>query len=147
MSEFFLRPANKSDTPAIYDLIREGRINPLGLDWKRFILAQTEDGEVVGCGQIKPHRDGSKELASFAVTQSWQGRGVARAIIEYLIESIECPMYLMCVSKMKPMYEKFGFRVLDRDEMPKYFQRLNRLARFVEPLRKQGQKLLVMIRD
>lgn len=145
--DFSLRPANEADTPAIYDLIREGKINPLGLDWKRFVLAETQDGAVIGCGQIKPHRDGSQELASIAVTQSWQRRGAARAIIEHSIESVEGPLYLMCVSTMGPMYEKFGFRVLDRDEMPRYFQRVSKLAGFVELLRRQGEKLLIMGRD
>ena len=82
---FTLRPAAKQDTPAIYDLIIEGRINPTGIEWQRFILAVTADGEVIGCGQLKPHRDGSLELASIAVTSAWQGKGVARAIIEQLI--------------------------------------------------------------
>ena len=145
--DYSLRPADNTDSPGIYDLIREGRINPLGLDWKRFVLAETQDSEVIGCGQIKPHRDGSQELASLAVTQSWQGRGVARAIIEHLIEAIEGPLYLMCVSTMGPMYEKFGFRALKRDEMPRDFRRISKLVGFVEPLQKQGKKLLVMGRE
>ena len=145
--DFLLRLAVEADTPAIYDLIREGKINPFGLDWKRFVLVETPDGEVIGCGQIKPHRDGSQELASIAVTQSWQGRGVARAIIEYMIEGVDGPLYLMCVSTMGPLYEKFGFRALERDEMPKYYRRVSKLAGFVEPLRKQGKKLLIMGRD
>ncbi len=144
---FSLRPANEADTPAIYGLIREGKINPLGLDWKRFVLAETLDSEVIGCGQIKPHRDGSQELASIAITQSWQGKGVARRIIEHLIEGIEGPLFLMCISTMGPMYEKFGFRALERDEMPRYFRRVSKLAGFVEPLVKEEKQLLVMGRD
>ena len=144
---FTLRPAKIEDSPAIYDLIIEGHINPTGLDWRRFILAVTPEGEAIGCGQIKPHRDGSQELASIAVTPAWQGKGVARAIIEHLIDGVDSPLYLMCVSTMGPMYEKFGFRGLNEDEMPKYFRRVSKLAGFIEPLRKEGQTLLGMGRE
>jgi N-acetylglutamate synthase-like GNAT family acetyltransferase len=145
--DFIFRPAEKEDTPAIYDLIKEGRINPTGLDWQRFILAVTPEGEAIGCGQIKPHRDGSQELASIAVTSAWQGKGVARAIIERLMDGVDTPLYLMCVSTMGPMYEKFGFRGLEEDEMPKYFRRVSKLAGFIEPLQKEGHTLLVMGRE
>jgi len=33
------------------------------------------------------------------------------------------------------------------EEMPKYFRRVSRMAAFIEPLRKEGKKLLVMGRD
>jgi amino-acid N-acetyltransferase len=145
--DFTLRPAEIEDTPTIYDLIIEGRINPTGLDWQRFILAVTSEGETIGCGQIKPHRDGSQELASIAVTPAWQGKGVARAIIQRLTAGVDTPLYLMCVSTMGPMYEKFGFRELDEEKMPKYFRRVSKLAGFIEPLRKEGQTLLVMGRE
>ena len=142
--DFTLRPATKEDTSAIYDLVIEGRINPTGLDWQRFILAVTPEGKAIGCGQIKPHRDDSQELASIAVTSAWQGKGIARAIIERLMDGADTPLYLMCVSDMGPMYEKFGFRGLEEGEMPKYFRRVSKLAAFIEPLRKEGKKLLVM---
>lgn len=143
--DFTLRPARHADTPAIYDLVREGRINPTGIDWARFVLAETVKGDVIGCGQLKPHKDGSMELASIVVTEAWRGKGVARAIIEDLISRHDGPLYLMCVSDNGPMYEKFGFKALEEDQMPKYFRRVSRLASFIEPLRKEGLKLLVMV--
>jgi len=145
--DFTLRPAKKEDTPAIYDLVLEGHINPTGIDWQRFTLAVTPEGAVIGCGQIKPHGDGSQELASIAVTAAWRGNGVARAIIEHLMAGVDTPLYLMCVSDMGPMYEKFGFRGLEEEEMPRYFRRISKMAAFIEPLRKEGMKLLVMGRD
>ena len=144
--DFTLRPARHTDTPAIYDLVREGRINPTGIDWTRFVLAETLEGDVIGCGQLKPHRDGSMELASIVVTQAWRGRGVARAIIKSLISKHDGPLYLICVSDNGPMYEKFGFRALEEEQMPKYFRRVSKMASFIEPLRKEGKSLLVMRR-
>lgn len=144
---YSLRPAIKEDSPAISKLVREGKINPTGLDWRRFLLAESADGQVIGCGQIKPHRDGSQELASLVVTGVWRSRGIARALIEALIEEQAGPLYLMCRSNLGPLYERFNFRALDDEEMPKYFRRISKLAAIIEPLRNEGVTLLVMVRD
>ncbi|MFC1936560.1 GNAT family N-acetyltransferase [Chloroflexota bacterium] len=139
-----LRSARHQDTPAIYDLVIEGKINPSGLDWERFVVAETAEGQVVGCGQIKPHQDGSMELASISVTKAWRRKGLARAIIERLMEGHVDPLYLMCRSSDGPLYEKFGFQELIEDQMPRYFRRVSKLAGIIEPLSRNGVSLLVM---
>jgi N-acetylglutamate synthase-like GNAT family acetyltransferase len=142
-----LRAASETDAGIIRDLVHSGRINPTGLDWQRFILAQTAEGEVIGCGQVKPHRDGSKELASIVVHPDWRGRGVARKIIEELLASHPGELYLMCRSELGSLYEKFGFRAIQPGEMPKYFRRISRLAGLLESLAREESSLLVMKRD
>ena len=142
-----VRLANQNDSSAIRRLVISGGINPTGLDWRRFIVAEAPDGRVIGCGQIKPHRDGSHELASIAVAPEWRERGVARAIIERLLASQDGDLYLMCRSRLGPLYEKFGFQALAETEMPKYFKKVSRLASFVEYFNKERETLLVMKRD
>lgn len=144
---YSLRPAQENDTAAINRLIKEGRINPTGLDWRRFLLAVTATGEVIGCGQIKPHRDGSSELASIAVAEIWRGKGVAGEIIRQLIAGHEGPLYLMCRSGLGELYQKFGFRLLEPDEMPRYFKHISVVGRIISALQSQGETLLVMGRD
>jgi len=146
MKSTFLRPATAEDIPRIRSLVLAAHINPTGLDWSRFIVAITPEDKIIGCGQIKPHRDGSHELASIVVQPTWRGRGVARGIIEHLLASEEGKLYLMCRSVLGPLYEKFSFRALEHDEMPKYFQRVSRLNSVIEILRKEGETLLVMAR-
>lgn len=143
---FSLRPANQSDAGAIRSLVLQGGINPTGLDWRRFIVAALPSGEVIGCGQIKPHRDGSFEMASIAVRPGWRGRGVARAIITRLLTSHTGELYLMCRSPLGPLYEKFGFRELQEEEMPRYFRRVSRVIRLAGALFREGERLLVMKR-
>ena len=41
------------------------------------------------------------------------------------------PLYLMCRQGLRPLYEKFGFRVIDIDAMPPYFRRISRIIRFL----------------
>jgi N-acetylglutamate synthase-like GNAT family acetyltransferase len=145
--EFSLRTAVETDAPTIRAIIRVAQINPIGLDWRRFLLAVSADGEVVGCGQVKPHGDGTRELASIAVIPAWRGRGVARAIIERLLASHPGPLYLTTRAHLGPLYEKFGFRSLSPDEMPPYFRRISRLARAVGALGLIPEDLLVMKRE
>lgn len=144
---FTLRPATQADFPTIRLLIRSVQINPIGLDWRRFIVAVTPNGALIGCGQVKPHRDGSRELASIAVLPGWRGQGVARAIIERLVAAHPGPLYLTCRSSLGAFYERFGFRTIELAEMPPYFRRISRLAKALGIIGLIGENLLVMKRE
>ena len=144
MTIYTLRPAQESESRQIKELIQLVGINPMGLDWKRFIVAVNERDEMIGCGQLKPHGTDILELASIAVYPEHQGRGVARAIIEYLLRDSPRPLYLMCESSLGPLYEKFGFRGISYEEMPRYFQRLSKLAGLVTSLARREERLLIM---
>ena len=144
MTNHTLRPAGEADSSQIHALIHLVGINPTGLDWKRFVVVVNDKEEVIACGQIKPHGEGIQELASIAVRPEYQGRGLARMVIESLLAKSSRPLYLMCRSSMGPLYEKFGFRALDYELMPRYFQRMTKLAGLAEVLIRSGDSLLVM---
>jgi N-acetylglutamate synthase-like GNAT family acetyltransferase len=150
MTHIHYRAAVAADQPAINAIIREAGINPLGLQWEHFLLAVDETtGEIVGTGQIKTHGDGSHELASIATRPAHQGRGIAAELIRRLMtqhraESSE-PLYLTCRSSMRAFYERFGFRVIDQDQLPRYFKRLARVAGWFALFTQR--KLLVMVSD
>lgn len=139
-----IRPARETEAGQIRDLIYLVGINPMGLDWKRFIVAVNDRDEMLGCGQLKPHGQDVLELASIAVYPEHQGKGVARAIIEYLLKDSPRPLYLMCQSSLGPLYEKFGFHAITYDEMPRYFQRLSKLAGLITTLAQRAERLLIM---
>lgn len=139
-----LRAARASDSGAIRKLIYQVGINPTSLDWKRFIVAVNSNDEILGCGQIKPHGGDILELASVAVRPNVRNLGIARAIIERLLADGPRPLYLTCRSRLGSFYEKFGFHVISRDEMPRYFKRISRLAGLAELLIRDGNILLVM---
>ena len=139
-----IRSAHETESAQIRDLIHVVGINPLGLDWKRFVVAVNERDEMIGCGQIKPHGQDVLELASIAVYPEHQGKGVARAIIEHLLEDSPRPLYLMCQSSLGTFYEKFGFQAITYEEMPRYFQRISKLAGLVTTLASREERLLVM---
>jgi amino-acid N-acetyltransferase len=141
---YSLRPARETDSSAIRSLIYSTGINPIGLDWKRFIVAVDARDQVIATGQIKPHGKDVLELASIAVQPEHRGQGLARAIIEHLMKESPRPIYLMCVSSLGPFYERFGFVSIHYPEMPRYFQRLSRLAGLVSKLSSRRERLLVM---
>jgi N-acetylglutamate synthase-like GNAT family acetyltransferase len=137
MSTIFLRSATAPDQPAIRALIRRVRINPMGLDWRRFVVAE-EAGQVVGAGQIKEHGDGTCELASIAVVPERQGAGIGSAIVEALITRHEArhggDLYLYCAPRNESYYPRFGFRRLPSEEIPGAFRGMVRLSRVVGPV-------------
>ena len=144
MTTFTLRPARETESGAIKDLIHSTGINPMGLDWKRFIVAVDAHEQVIATGQIKPHGKDILELASIAVKPDYRGEGLARAIIEHLLEDSPRPLYLTCISSLGSFYNKFGFVSIPYPEMPQYFQRISKLAGLVFTLSNRGESLLVM---
>lgn len=141
---FDLRPASENDFPSIRDLIWQARINPTGLAWRRFMVAVTPDALVIGCGQLKPHKDKSLELASIAVLPEWRGRGIGSALIEHLLSLAPRPVYLTCRAALETYYLRFGFETIPVNEMPPYFRRISRLFRVMRVGGLAGEDLCVM---
>lgn len=142
----------ESDFPEIKALIRQVKINPTGLDWRRFTVAiegpgssEVEaSGQMIACAQLKPVPGGFTELASLAVRPDFRHLGIGRALIEHLLARAPRPVYLTCRSRLRKMYEKFGFRVLDAGEAPAYYRRLQSLAGIIMGLTRKSGRLLVM---
>jgi N-acetylglutamate synthase-like GNAT family acetyltransferase len=140
-----IRPATEADRPTIRRIVLEARINRMSLNWPNFVVAE-DRGAIVGVGQVKQHRDGSRELASIAVIPARQGQGVGSAIIETLLTSEPgAVLYLTCRSQLEPYYERFGFRFVESGEYPPYFRRIVPLVNAVMRLFKL--RIVVMRRE
>jgi N-acetylglutamate synthase-like GNAT family acetyltransferase len=126
---FQIRPATQADQPMITAMVQAAGINPLSLNWPRFHVAD-EGGRIIGVAQIKHHGDGSRELASLAAAPDRQGEGIGGALVQHLLALPEGqpPLYLMCAHPLESYYTRFGFRRVERAEMPPYFQRMTRVA-------------------
>jgi N-acetylglutamate synthase-like GNAT family acetyltransferase len=145
LAKFPVRQATREDLPEIRSLIQAVRINPTGLDWRRFRVVVAPQRTLLACGQIKAHADGSRELASIAVQEHTRGQGVARAVIEELLAfEPERPLYLMCQARLKLLYAKFGFHAIGLEEMPPYFRRIYHVERVFNSKAQPGNRLLVM---
>ena len=147
MNSFSLRPAQASDQEGIQALIKQVHINPMSLDWRRFVVAVDDKGAFLGCAQLKPHRDGSIELASLAVVPAYQGQGIGSALIQHLLQAAPRPVYLTCRHTLGPYYERFGFRIVNFKERPPYFKRISALARVLSFLFPRMGSMLVMAKQ
>ena len=142
------RPAQASDEDAIKALIRAVNINPMGLKWQRFLVAVDENGDLIGCGQIKPHRDGSRELASIAVQKAWRRQGIAGAIIQHLLADKQPPVWLTCMDKLVPFYEQFGFVEVKKGDgrsLPFYYRLATTFFKPIQKLSRIPGYLAVMV--
>ncbi len=140
-----MRPALREDAPGIRSLIFRVRINPMSLDWEHFVVAVDEEGRLVGCGQVKRHKDGSRELASIAVEEVWRQRGIASGLVADLQDRHGPPLWLTCQSSLVTLYQRFGFdEVSDPEMLPRYFRKVLRLVRMFRWLG-PGERLAVML--
>jgi N-acetylglutamate synthase-like GNAT family acetyltransferase len=142
-----LRPAVRADGPAIRAMVRTARLNPLGIDWRNFLVAEEGARRIVAIGAVKTHGDGSRELASIAVAPAWRGRGIADAVIRTILareSAASGALYLTCRDEMEDFYKRFGFRRIGVEEMPPYFRRLYRLAAVVTGVLRKKNRLTVM---
>ena len=112
-----LRPAVVADQPAIQRMIRAARLNPLNLHWSNFLVA--EDGDsMIGVGQVRPYRDGSRELASIAVVPERQGQGIGSLIVKGLVARETGRLVLICADTNEDFYARFGFRRIASRQLP-----------------------------
>jgi amino-acid N-acetyltransferase len=128
-----LRSATKDDEKKINDLIHQVGINPMNLNWERFLVAE-DDGAFVGCGQIKPHTDGALELASLAVVPERQGAGIGALLVRALVERAPGELYLTCLNNMVPYYRRFGFEEVGVEAMPRSLKTVYRAAKMFSKL-------------
>jgi N-acetylglutamate synthase-like GNAT family acetyltransferase len=143
--QYSIRPGTRSDTQAIRSLIHAVHINPMDLDWRHFLIAADDAGTLLGCGQIKVHQDGSRELASIAVREELRGQGIASQIIEALLRrEPHRPLFLMCRFTLHALYEKFGFELATNEHLPIYFQRIRRMARIFNSGEPPENQLAIM---
>ena len=143
---YSIRPARKEDQPGIKTLIREAGINPLGIHWSRFLVAVDGAENLIGCGQVKARGDGSRELASLAVTRPWRRRGVAGQIIQGLQAEYGSPLWLTCMDHLVPFYDQFAFQKIDSPgEMPAYFRRAARFFNLYLAVTRREGRLAVMV--
>ncbi len=139
-----LRPATADDAPIIRQMIREAQLDPSTLKWQNFlVVAQADNGQMVGIGQIKRYRD-CEELGSLVVLPEFRGQGVAAALIAALEARAGRPLYLLCGSHMQPYYERFGYHVIRWREAP---GTLRLKLSFALPFRLFGIRVLVMRKD
>jgi N-acetylglutamate synthase-like GNAT family acetyltransferase len=128
-----IRPAIAADQEPISGLIREARLNPRDLDWRRFVVADAR-GTLVGCAQIRVHARGTRELASVAVTPRLQGSGIGGRLVESILAQEPGTVYLMTRRETAGYFERFGFGRIAAADAPSDFRRQFRIGQVITTL-------------
>ncbi|MET0725566.1 MAG: amino-acid N-acetyltransferase [Leifsonia sp.] len=120
MSDFHVRRARTSDIPAIAALVEplvQRRIL-LGKDRvvlyesvQEFRIAETTDGEVIGCGALHVMWEDLGEVRTLAAAPEWLSHGVGHALLDALeAEARELGLSrLFCLTFEVPFFERHGF--------------------------------------
>ena len=88
------------------------------------ILMAESGGMAIGCCAMIPMGSGGYELAKMAVSESYQGRGVGRMLMEAVITAARAKdarrLFLETNSRMAPihLYERMGFVHLPKGATP-----------------------------
>ena len=112
-----VRPAQVTDIFAIEGLLvsADGDLENLAED--QFVVAEDEDGAILGCGRLRPYPDFC-ELASLAVDQEARAGRVGRGIVSSLLERYQGPIYLICEDNVVDFFRRFRFECIPETDMP-----------------------------
>ena len=103
-----IRQASAGDQEAILALARGERVNPVGLHWPNFVVAEQE-GTLVGAVQIKFHRDGAREIGSLIVARHLRNQGLAAMLIDGRLADHGGRMLAVTGRKYAEHYARWGF--------------------------------------
>ena len=112
-----VRAAQATDIPAIEGLLVSADGDRGDLAEAQFVVAEDEDGAILGCGRLRPYPDFC-ELASIAVAQESRARGVGREIVSSLLVRYQGPIYLICEDNVVDFFRRFGFGPIPETDMP-----------------------------
>ena len=137
-----IRAATEADRATIRKMVFAERLDPTSLNWRHFLVAEN-DGQIVGIGQIRPHR-GCLELGSLVVLESHRKQGIAAQLMAALEARAGYPLYLFCEARMREFYARSGYEVIGWQDMP-WILRLKRMPTLL--FRPFGIRILVMRKD
>jgi amino-acid N-acetyltransferase len=141
------RPATEQDQQAIRDLVRAERLNPTGINWPNFMVADMA-GRIVGAVQIRKHSDGSRELGSLVVAKDHREHGIASRMIDTLLADEREPVWMITSEPYAKAYARWGFERIEPAAAPvkvRFNYRMGRLARIVSFFRRLPMRRLVIL--
>ncbi len=133
--EFTVRPARTSDVPAIQRLVDplvQRRIL-LGKDLvvfyeavQEFRVAETDGGELIGCGALHVMWEDLGEVRTLAVADEWLGKGIGHALLESIqVDAAALGLSrLFCLTFETHFFGSHGFFPVDEVVAPAIFAEL-----------------------
>ena len=144
-----VRRATAGDQEEITRLVRAARLNPAGLAWPAFVVAE-DDGRLVGAAQLRRHPDAAVELASLVVDGPARGAGVATSMVDVLLETETGPVHTIIDRRFAGHFARWGFTPVPPAELPRSIRRTLRIGRIITgvatTLRRPRIRLVALVR-
>ncbi len=113
-----IRSACAGDETGVRALIRGERLNPTGIRWRNFLVAETE-GAVVAAVQLRPSGEGVVELGSLVVRADLRRRGLGARMVEAALGAAGRRRVLaITAASLAPWYGRWGFREIGPGAAP-----------------------------
>jgi N-acetylglutamate synthase-like GNAT family acetyltransferase len=125
-----VRRARQEDQSVISAMVRGARLNPSGLDWERFVVAE-RSGHTVGVAQLRRYADGATELASLVVEPAARGHGIAMQLVDALLAGEQEPVYTLIDRRFVEHFTRWGFALIEASQLPRSVSRGYRIGRVV----------------
>ena len=127
MEKISIRPARTSDVQGIKALVSPMAQENILItkdtvtyyeNIQEFVVAQTESGELVGCGALHVMWEDLAEVRTLATSAKARGKGVGRRMLEVLIErAAELGVSrVFCLTFEVEFFSAHGFEVMENQE-------------------------------
>ncbi len=85
-----------------------------------FVVAEDENGELIGCGALHLYGTHLTEIRSIAVDPVAQGKGAGDLLIHALLSEAEWHgVHCVCLfTRIPKFFEQFGFQIARREDLP-----------------------------
>ena len=150
-----LRTLRADDIPTAFGLSAQAGWNQSEEDWRLLLELSPEgclgievDGQLVATTTLFCYGRRLAWIGMVLTRSDYRRRGLARKLLASCLEradqmGIETTK-LDATDQGQPLYEKFGFREISYEEMPRYFQRISKLVGLAATLAHREERLLVM---
>lgn len=85
-----------------------------------FVVAETSDEELIGCGSLTQLGSDLVEIRSLGITDEYKGKGIGRLLVEALIEDARIQQIpkVMALTYEVGFFLKNGFSIVPKDVFP-----------------------------
>ncbi len=129
MAEVRIRKARLQDARNVFDLVNslsgDGTLlrrsyAEICENIRDFTVAETEEGEFLGCGALHLYGPHLAEVRSIVMNPEAKGQGAGGKLLNALVaEAEEHAVVSVCLfTRIPSFFEHYGFRIADRDALP-----------------------------
>ena len=85
-------------------------------DTNNFFIIE-RNGDFIACGELRNYQKHSV-LVNVFVKKEFRHQKIGSCLIEHITQSAKKPLYLCCYNELIPFYNRFGFIVISRHQVP-----------------------------